>query len=543
MTFAASLLAAHLAAARAAHAQTVVPSTDVLGNAVVSQTVLPATSGGTGVFQALTQNNAQWCFATSAAMVLQYFGATVPECELVDQCRVVDGVTTCGNDNNAGCCPGGASNSTCDTAGGDSHTILEFYGVHSVFADLAVAQIGDEIAAGRPVVTGFDGTWGGHVLVISGVGKNSLGQPLLLIDDPAADQFSTMPAGAYGNSAWGDGNHGDVCPESENPCWITWEQYQCACDSNGSGACGCGPNGTNCFGGHSAACAGAPHTVQEEAYQIAPVAPAPPVCTTDFFDFSATAVGNCNYWAEQGGNSVVALTATLVDGGAAVGYSASYQYPYGAPVNHMQVGLSPAAYQSWLGSESASSYRPTQTSVVYAGGQWQLSGITEPLQPGEKSAISNNAMLMTETPSFTTLNGSVYTPQAGYVLADLYVYNQPGTPGYLLSATWVQMTASVQQAPVATFTPAAEFQSVFNENFAAGLRPTRISAYTTDSAGDVSYAALWVPDGGASWYLYVGLSPGALSALNLSMYSSGYTLSYLSALDDSYSAIWTYTDP
>jgi hypothetical protein len=190
--------------------------------------------------------------------------------------------------------------------------------------------------------------------------------------------------------------------------------------------------------------------------------------------------------------------------------------------------------------EQSPQLRPSQTSVVASGGDLNITALVTPYAAGEVAGSAVSFSQLTESELMSYLFGQ-YSPANGYVLADIYAYSDESYDLWV-AATWVEMSTPPSDPPVPVFVTSGDYQSVFDQYTGRGWTLLRVSAYATDGAGDTSLVTLWAPTN-AAFYNQTGLSAEDLSAQNLSSYQTGFTLSYLSALDDTYCAIWTAANP
>jgi hypothetical protein len=218
----------------------------------------------------------------------------------------------------------------------------------------------------------------------------------------------------------------------------------------------------------------------------------------------------------------VALTSTWSN--SSIAYSGSYQtatsgwYQYG--------GLSGSEYQSIFNTLAGEGYRPTVVNVNEWYSTWYINAI---FAPAEGAFSSSTGMTASQ---FNSTNSSLASQ--GYVIVDLYGYSDSSGNPYF-AATWVQKTGNGQTAQIGI--PASQYQSIFNSKANAGYYPNRISAY--DNAGATDYAVLWehAPTGG--FYADNGASVSSIESLDSQVAGSGYHLKYVSALNDSFSGVFT----
>jgi hypothetical protein len=282
------------------------------------------------------------------------------------------------------------------------------------------------------------------------------------------------------------------CPAGEDTCWITYATY---------------------IGGPSYN-----HVAQSPLYNIK----SSPVCSSDYFDIPGSEMQQCfDTWTHKG-RQPAALTATMIGGG--VYYSGSYQPSTGAGW-YQYTGLSPSDYQTKFNTLASQGYRPAQVSVVETYGGWIINAIW---QPTEGTFYSYTGLSQATFNSYQS-----WFANNGYVIVDLFGYNDfNNNPQF--AATWVKTTSQGQFPIIGT--AAANYQSLFNAETGAGRRPTRVSAY--DNGGTIEYATIW-QNGGVGFYSDNGWSESSFAYDDSVHTAAGLKLSYVSALNNVFSGVWT----
>ncbi len=285
---------------------------------------------------------------------------------------------------------------------------------------------------------------------------------------------------------------GTACPMGDDPCWMSYTTYM---------------GGT-----------GYTYYSQAPLYDIY----WSPVCSSDYFDLPASSMQQCfDTWTHHG-TEPVALSATM-DSGSVV-YSGSFQAVSGG--YYQGTGLTGSAYQTLFDNEANAGYRPTVVNVIDAGGAWQYDALFGPAEGAFSSSTGMTASSFNSTNS--TLTGE------GYVIMDLFGYNDASNNAYF-AATWVKTTGSGQTAQIGI--SSSNYQSVFNSKANAGYYPFRVSAY--NSGGSIYYAVIWADTPSGGFYADNGASVSSIESLDSSVGASGYHLSYVSALNNSFSGVFT----
>lgn len=127
------------------------PGSPGLGQGPASGPVLPV--------QPMPQSTQVWCWAAVTAMVVNYNGGSISDCQVVSDTL------------NLPCCGGGLPQ--CFTAGtlqAMQQEMMRFRGLRSYLANrpLTLPEIQGEIDNGRPVVIAYNGSFVGHVVVLYG---------------------------------------------------------------------------------------------------------------------------------------------------------------------------------------------------------------------------------------------------------------------------------------------------------------------------------------------------------------------------------------
>ncbi|HEX4461670.1 MAG TPA: C39 family peptidase [Polyangia bacterium] len=377
------------------------------------------------------------------------------------------------------CCANPSSSACNPSTGSFTGKPAAYYGLsYSVYPNnsFSFAQFESEINAGRPVSIGWN--WTCSSPPCGGHAMNVAG-------------YDAVTSGNY-LELW-DPDHGAGCPAGEDTCWLTYASY---------------------FGG-----SGYNHTAQSPLYDIK----WSPVCSSDYFDLPGSEMQQCfDTWTHRGDHAA-ALTAT--NSGGSLLYSGSYQS--GATNGWYQfTGLSVSAYQTEFNTLSAQGYRPSQVSMNSTSSGWLVNAI---FTPAEGAFASYTGMSQT---TFTNEHNALTA--AGYVIVDLFATNDASN-NPLFAATWVK-TTSQGQFPQLNIT-AANYQSVFNAEVAAGRRPTRVTAY--DNLGTTEYAVIWQNDGGVGFSSANGWAESSFVVQDLTDMANGLHLSYVSALNNVFSGIWT----
>ena len=261
------------------------------------------------------------------------------------------------------------------------------------------------------------------------------------------------------------------------------------------------------------------HTAQAPLYNIK----WSPVCNSDYFDLPGGSMQQCfDTWTHRN-RSPQALTSTMSNGNLV--YSGSYQPATGAGW-YQYTGLSVSDYQTKFNTLANQGFRPAQVSLTQAPSGWVVNAIW---QPTEGTFSSYTGMSQATFDSNNT-----WFANNGYVIVDLFGYNDSwNTPQF--AATWVK-TTSQGQFPI-TGIPAASYQSVFNQQTAAGHRLWRVSAY--NNGGTIEYATIWENGNGVGFASDNGWSESSFVNDDGVKAGQGLKLKYVSALNDGYSGIWT----
>jgi Peptidase_C39 like family/Bacterial tandem repeat domain 1 len=286
---------------------------------------------------------------------------------------------------------------------------------------------------------------------------------------------------------------GTACT-SGDPCWMTYATY---------------------FGG-----SGYGHTAQAPLYDIYWA----PVCNSDYFDLPGSEVQQCfDTWTHHG-TEPVALASTWANG--AVAYSGSYQ---AVSSGYYQFpGMTSSQWSSTFNTLAGEGYRPSVININEYNGAWQVDALFRPAEGGFYTYTGMSAS------SFNSTNSSL-TSQ-GFVIEDLYGYSDTSGNAYF-AATWVDTTPTNNYAEIGI--AASSYQSLFNEWTSWGYYPARISAY--NNGGTTDYAVIWEPSPSGGFYADNGASESSIQSLDNSVAGSGYHVSYVSALNNSFSGTFTLT--
>ena len=379
------------------------------------------------------------------------------------------------------CCTNPSSSACNPSSGSFTGKPASYYGLGwTQYQDnsFSWSQFKSEIDAGRPVSIGW--TWnsgGGHAMNVAGY--NSVRS--LFFTTYYLEVWDPMP--------------GAGCPGGEDTCWMTYASY---------------------MGGASPTYN---HTAQAPLYNIHWA----PVCNADYFDLPGGSMQQCFDTYTHRGRTPQALTSTMSNGNLV--YSGSYQPATGAGW-YQYTGMSVSDYQTKFNTLAGQNYRPSQVSLTAAPWGWVVNAIW---QPAEGAFASFTGMSQATFNS----NNSYYTSN-GYVIVDLFAYNDSSnTPQF--AATWVKTTSQGQFA--ITGTTAASYQSLFNAETGAGRRLARVSAY--DNAGTIEYATIWENGNGVGFSSDNGWSESSFAYDDAVKAGQGLKLKYVSALNDSYSGVWT----
>jgi hypothetical protein len=337
------------------------------------------------------------------------------------------------------------------------------------------SQFKSEIDAGRPVSIGWNwNSGGGHAMNVAGYNQVTVG-------------FFT----SYYLEVW-DPQPGAGCPGGEDTCWMTYASY---------------------VGGASPTYN---HTAQAPLYNIKWA----PVCNADYFDLPGGSMQQCfDTWTHRG-RTPQALTSTMSNGN--VVYSGAYEPATGAGF-YQYAGMSGSDYQTKFNTLYAQNYRPAQVSLTNAPSGWVVNAIW---QPAEGAFYSYTGM------SQATFNSNYsWFAANGYVIVDLFGYSDSSNTPYF-AATWVKTTSQGQFA--ITNITAANYQSLFNQQYAAGHRLVRVSQY--NNAGTIEYATIW--ENGPGFSADNGWSEPSFAYDDSVKTGEGMRLRYVSAFNDSYSGIW-----
>jgi hypothetical protein len=258
------------------------------------------------------------------------------------------------------------------------------------------------------------------------------------------------------------------------------------------------------------------HTAQAPLYNIKWA----PVCNADYFDLPGGSMQQCfDTWTHRG-RTPQALTSTMSNGN--VVYSGAYEPATGAGF-YQYAGMSGSDYQTKFNTLYAQNYRPAQVSLTNAPSGWVVNAIW---QPAEGAFYSYTGM------SQATFNSNYsWFAANGYVIVDLFGYSDSSNTPYF-AATWVKTTSQGQFA--ITNITAANYQSLFNQQYAAGHRLVRVSQY--NNAGTIEYATIW--ENGPGFSADNGWSEPSFAYDDSVKTGEGMRLRYVSAFNDSYSGIW-----
>jgi hypothetical protein len=383
--------------------------------------------------------------------------------------------------NRTDCCSNPSSSDCNPDSGSFTGTPAAHYGLsYNQWPNnsFSFSQFKSEIDAGRPVSIGWNwNSKGGHAMNVAG--------------------YNIVTSGSTTTNyleVW-DPQPGAGCPGGEGTCYMTWATY---------------------VGGASPTYN---HTAQAPLYNIK----WSPVCNSDYFDLPGGSMQQCfDTWTHRN-RSPQALTSTM-SGGNLV-YSGSYQPATGAGW-YQYTGLSVSDYQTKFDTLAGQGYRPAQVSLTQAPWGWVVNAIW---QPAEGTFYSYTGMSQA---TFDANNS--WFANNGYVIVDLFGYNDSSNTPYY-AATWVKTTSQGQYA--ITGITASNYQSVFNQQTAAGRRLWRVSAY--NAGGTIEYATIWM-NGGVGFSADNGWSEGSFVYDDSVKTGQGLKLKYVSALNDSYSGIWTY---
>lgn len=427
--------------------------------------------------------------AGSATLALPYYAQTesnwcaIASAEMllayygssVQECEMANYDFGAGNN----CCANPSSSACNPSTGSFTGKPISYYGLsYTAYPNnsFSFAQFESEINAGRPVSIGWN--WTCSSPPCGGHAMNVAG-------------YNATTSGNY-LELW-DPDHGAGCPAGEDECWLTYASY---------------------FGG-----SGYNHTAQSPLYDIK----WSPVCSSDYFDLPGSEMQQCfDTWTHRGDHAA-ALTAT--NSGGTLLYSGSYQG--GATSGWVQyTGMSASAYQTQFNTLAAAGYRPSQVSTNLTSSGWIFNAIWT---PAEGAFASYTGM----SQATFSANHTSLTNQ-GYVIVDLFASNDASN-NPVFAATWVK-TTSQGQFPQTGIT-SANYQATFNSEVAAGRRPVRVSAY--DNLGTIEYAVIWQNDGGVGFASDNGWSESSFVTSDATNTSNGLHLSYVSALNNVFSGIWT----
>lgn len=137
------------------------------------------------------QSTQVWCWAATSQMTFQYFGYAYQQCDIVSSWTQLP------------CCPAGNGLSGCYVTAPDMSAIalaIEVGGVPTQLVNRALSfqEIVATIDSGRPMIVGYTGSFGGHVVVLHGY--DAAGN--VYIQDPYYGTF-VVPysvSGIYSNS-------------------------------------------------------------------------------------------------------------------------------------------------------------------------------------------------------------------------------------------------------------------------------------------------------------------------------------------------------
>jgi peptidase C39-like protein/polyglycine hydrolase-like protein len=379
------------------------------------------------------------------------------------------------------CCSNPSSSSCNPSSGSFTGKPAGYYGLsYSQWKDnsFSFSQFKSEIDAGRPVSIGWNwNSGGGHAMNVAGY--NIVQGPL----------FST-----YYLEVW-DPQPGAGCPGGEDTCWMTYASY---------------------FGGASPTYN---HTAQAPLYNIK----WSPVCNSDYFDLPGGSMQQCfDTWTHRN-RSPQALTSTMSNGNLV--YSGSYQPATGAGW-YQYTGMSVSDYQTKFNTLASQNYRPAEVSLTAAPWGWVVNAIWQPAEGAFSSYTGMSQATFNSNHSWFTSNG--------YVIVDLFATSDSSnTPSF--AATWVK-TTSQGQFPIIGIT-ASNYQTVFNQQTAAGRRLLRVSAY--NNAGTIEYATIWANGNGIGFWSDNGWSEPSFANDDGVHTGQGMKLKYVSAFNDSYNGIWT----
>ncbi|MCB9884650.1 MAG: C39 family peptidase [Planctomycetes bacterium] len=144
------------------------------------------------------QQTAVWCWAATAEMVLTYSGNPIPQCQMVSNWAHLP------------CCS--IPLAACAFAAPSIEFIqqtLFFEGLASQRAGraLSFSEVRENVLQGRPMILCYQGSFGGHVVVVYGYDDTSPGDPYIFVHDPFYGSFYVPYAtsGLYsGSSVWVD---------------------------------------------------------------------------------------------------------------------------------------------------------------------------------------------------------------------------------------------------------------------------------------------------------------------------------------------------
>lgn len=124
----------------------------------------------------------------------------------------------------------------------------------------------------------------------------------------------------------------------------------------------------------------------------------------------------------------------------------------------------------------------------------------------------------------------------GYRLTDVSGYTADGRVRY--AAIWERQTGPDWRARHGI--PGSTYQQVFNQMYADGFRPTRLSWYATPTGTEV--AGIWIADGVAEWQAHHGLDAAAFDDLTARLADDHYHLIDIAAYEEQgqglFAGIW-----
>ena len=256
------------------------------------------------------------------------------------------------------------------------------------------------------------------------------------------------------------------------------------------------------------------HTAQTPLHHISDS----PVCSANFVGLPSSSMQRCfDNWTHRGKRlaTVAASSGWLITG--------SFQPQNGPWRAHWL--LTPSDYQAKFDAYYAQGLRPESVSVLPTSSGPYFNAVWKTAENGFLSYTGLSAASLAST--------DAWLRPYGYYPTDLHAYDdQWGNPNF--AATWVYKPYAGELFDIGL--SSSSYQALFNSKLNAGQRPLRFSAYT--SGGATQYAVLWT-NNTTGFYHNFGLSQSGFAQTDATRRSQGFLLSNVTALNGTYSGIWT----